>query len=147
MTDANAKQVRAQLNKSRAPGLKGEERANSNTCRVLSDALRDAGEERLADLWRAVAEFLDVWAEHRRLCHGHRDALTYASDRTKFIGLDYTDAGYTGGSGMFLVEKETGYVWSIRGYGKKNRIVALHLDALAGAYRDNIQRAKLIGQT
>ena len=66
----------------------------------------------------------------------HYESLNYdeiepklAVDRVAFIALD------RGSSGVFLLEKATGLVWSIRGYGKKNRVVK-HIDDLTAEYRE-----------
>lgn len=111
--------------------LKGTERANAVTFGILSDSLRDAGEEFLADVCGAIARFLPVWKHYERTVRGFTSYETWGTDRNKFIALDYgSENGTYGGSGCYLVEKATGYVWSIKAYGKKNRVVAVTLDEL-----------------
>lgn len=130
----NLKSMKAALNaqaKSKAP----TERANSFTCRVYADAHHDAGDEPTAALWQKVADFLDTWHENGRM-FWHYEHVDYdatepktAIDRNKLIALDH------GSSGAFLVEKATGTVFQIRGYGKKGRPVG-HIDALIARYRE-----------
>lgn len=127
-----AKAVRKVLNAHKKnDALKGMERANAGTFGILSDSLRDAGAEFLADVCGAIARFLPVWKHYERTVRGFTSYETWGTDRNKFIALDYGSEGGTfGGSGCYLVEKETGYVWSIKAYGKKNRVVAVTLDEL-----------------
>lgn len=116
-----------------------EERANAMECFVYSDAIREAGDDRLADMWMEVGEFLQVWSDHLRIVGDWTSMqTTFASDRNKFIALDQ-GVNATGASGVFLLEKETGYVWSIKGYGKKNRIIRTSLRELTEEYRANLE--------
>lgn len=111
---------------------------NSLTCRVYADAHREAGDDHLADTWELVGRFLDVWHESERLFWDYatlnpdEDSPKSAIDRRQMIALD------CGTSGRFLVEKATGYVWSIKGYGKKNRVVWASLaDAIQDYEKSN----------
>jgi len=72
-----------------------------------------------------IQEFLRAWHENGRATFERdRSALIYdeyaikrAKNRRRFIALDRDT------SGMFLVERETGEVYSIQGYGVPNRKV------------------------
>lgn len=142
--DTNTRALRNVVNhgnKDKRYSMKGVERANANAVAILADAVEEAGDASLAAVLRKVAEFLPVWAEHRNRFYGYskkNTAATWATDRNKFIALDYGDTDTTSGSGCFLVEKATGYVWTIKGYGKKNRVCAADLAKLTEIYRENI---------
>ncbi len=148
-TDTNTKLIRESINSSRNYRKLGSEKANADAVLVLSDAVRDAGNDELADLLGSVGRFLKVWAQHRCRVWGYTDCITYASDRSKFIALDYGTSDSMAASGCFLVEKATGYVWTIKGYGKKNRVCATSLDELAATYQANIDepRCNVRGRT
>lgn len=126
--------------------LKGVEKANSVAVSILADAVQEAGDEALAGILRAISEFLPLWAENKDI--GNDDApdfakaVCWATDRNKFIALDYGCVGTTSASGAFLVEKATGYVWSIKGYGKKNRVVAVSVADLIEQYKDANEKSR-----
>ena len=107
---------------------------NSLACVVYADAIEEAGEPELANLWRQVGRFLDVWHENTRLFWTYENLDVdecdpkSAIDRRQMIALDH------GTSGAFLVEKATGFVWGIKGYGKKNRVVSASLGELIAEY-------------
>lgn len=73
-----------------------------------------------------ILEFLKRWHEHGRAefeANGYKN-LHYddynpktAKTRRKYVALD------RGSSGHFLVERETGRVYTIKGYGVPNRLV------------------------
>lgn len=90
---------------------------NSNTARVMSDALRDAGSDREADVWQAVAEYLDAVADRNRVTDpAVAEAglyVVFALDRPKFVEL------YVGG--RLLIEKRTGEVFAARVTGENSR--------------------------
>jgi hypothetical protein len=144
--DATTKALRKAVNhddRATRYDMKGVERANSNAVAVLADAVEEAGNGDLAAILRKVAEFLPVWAEHRNrfYCYSQSNtAATWATDRNKFIALDYGDTDTTSASGCFLVEKATGYVWTIKGYGKKKHICATDLAELTRQYQENIDQ-------
>ena len=50
----------------------------------------------------------------------------HAVEKKKYIYLD------DGGSGAFLIDKEDGTVYTIKGYGVKNRRIG-HIDTITGA--------------
>ncbi len=87
----------------------------------------------------AVAAFLSAWHENGRAAFERStpslDYDTYypktAKDRSKYIALDR--GGEFNRSGVFLLDKATGIVWSIKGYGVKNRQLG-HIDALTAKY-------------
>jgi hypothetical protein len=72
-----------------------------------------------------ILAFLTAWHENGRANFTRNyDVLDYdtyavksAKDRTKFIACDRRD------SGVFLVDRATGDVYSIKGYGRPNRKV------------------------
>ena len=94
-----------------------------------------------------IALFLTLWHENGRE-HFERyytnldyDSPAYAKtakDRSKYIALD------DGTSGAFLVEKLTGDVWTIKGYGRKNRRVGT-LDELIAHYQDANEHNRQLG--
>ena len=146
--DTNTRALRTVVNhggkKEKRFTMKGVERANSLAVAILADAVEDAGDAALAEVLRKVARFLPVWTAHRNRFYSYRNqgvegtAAPWATDRNKFIALDYGDTDTTSASGCFLVEKATGYVWTIKGYGKKNRICGYDLDKLTAEYEANI---------
>lgn len=148
LIDDTTKAIRATVNaKAGKKGfnLKGIDRANSIAFAILADAVEEAGKPELAKVLRDISEFLPVFAQHRSAFYsynkGHEiTAATWGTDRNKFIALDFGDLDTTSASGCFLVEKETGFVWSIKGYGKKNRVVAASVAELTAIYRDNLQQ-------
>lgn len=125
-----AKAVRSKLNElGRSLTLKGVEKANASVFAVLADSVRDAGNEPLAEVLNGVARLMPAIQEHRRAVWGYDTCTIHGSDRNKFIAIDMGSESGTCGSGLYLVEKATGYVWSIKAYGKKNRVVAVSCDA------------------
>jgi hypothetical protein len=133
-------------NKDKGFTLRGVEKANNNAVAILADAVRETGNETLADILNGIAEFLPVWEENKDINNQDAPAFAkaacWATDRNKFIALDYGCVGTTSGSGCFLVEKATGYVWSIKAYGKKNRIVAVSMADLVRQYRESNETAR-----
>jgi hypothetical protein len=85
-----------------------------------------------------IAEFLELWHENgRSFFTKSYPKLDYDSDQyakkakdrgKKYIYLD------EGGSGAFLLEKATGDVFRIKGYGVKGRKIGT-LDSLIAEYR------------
>lgn len=47
----------------------------------------------------------------------------HATDRRKYIALDEEVNGEHFASGHFLIDRETGDIWTIRGYGQRGGIV------------------------
>jgi hypothetical protein len=141
MSSETVKAMKAAVNGDARHPTKDYRRAgNSLTCLVYADAHREAGEEELADLWALVGRFLDVWHENERLFWNYEnlnpdeDCPKSAIDRRQMIALD------RGTSGHFLVEKATGFVWTIKAYGKKNRVAYANLaEAIAGFEKANAE--------
>ena len=83
-----------------------------------------------------IVDFLAAWHENGRASFTREYTnLDYdsfapkvAKERTKFIACD------AGTSGMFLVDRATGDVYSIKGYGRPNRKVGT-VAGLTAAYR------------
>jgi hypothetical protein len=92
----------------------------------------------------AVQDFLAAWHENERpgferdhdRLHFDTYAPKVAKARTKYLALNRDT------SGMFLADRVTGLVWSIKGYGVPNRPLG-SLAALTRAY----QAATLAGRT
>jgi uncharacterized protein (TIGR02996 family) len=135
---------------------------------ALADALEEAGDNDAAGCERKVAgilalagtlpvsigdprvpEFLELWHENGRRyfekCYQNLDydSAYYgktAKDRSKYIALD------SGTSGVFLLEKATGEVFRIKGYGVPNRKKCVGtLDRLIAAYREANEKATQLG--
>jgi hypothetical protein len=148
MKTETAKAMRDAVNKDARHPTKDYRRAgNSLTCLVYADALEEAGDAEQAAVWRLAGRFLDVWHENTRLFWDYatldpdeQDPKS-ALDRRAMIALDH------GTSGCFLVEKATGYVWSIRGYGKKNRVVWASLADAVASYEKANAEARQRGAT
>lgn len=100
-----------------------------------------------------VKDFLDAWHENGRQPfatsyansyaagyydaeHGHRK---HARDRKKFVALDEGD------SGVFLVEKETGKVFTIKGYGRPNHYVGM-IEELTAKYIAATEHNRLVAR-
>ena len=79
---------------------------------LSSDALRDAINRVLAE-WIA-SEGPEFDKQYPALRYAHRD-LPHAVEKAKYINLD------SGNSGAFMVEKSTGNVFGIKGYGQTDR--------------------------
>jgi hypothetical protein len=85
----------------------------------------------------SVTAFLNAWHESERAYfEQHYSALVYdrdapktAKERRKYIALD------NGTSGVYLVDKATGDVYSIKAYGVPNRRLGSLAD-LTARYRD-----------
>jgi hypothetical protein len=86
-----------------------------------------------------VTAFLTAWHENGRALFTQRyenlDYDTYATKsahpRSRFIALDC--GGPSNRSGAFLVEKATGVLYSIKGYGRPNRPLG-DIRALTASY-------------
>ncbi len=81
-----------------------------------------------------IDNLLETWHEvGRRVFEQRYDNLDYdspsyaktAKDRRKYVALD------AGSSGAFLVDKQTGNVFTIKAYGVPNRRIG-HIDELSG---------------
>jgi hypothetical protein len=129
---ATVKALKKNLNANRH--LMGPDRANSATVGVYADAVRDTGDNRLADVWDEVFQFMPVLQEHRRVCWSDDCRSVTASDRAKYIAID------TDGGGMFMIDKETGQVYTIKAYGRPKCIVCQSLRELRVIYQRNIDR-------
>jgi hypothetical protein len=101
--------------------------------RVVRVTVPGAGEAPAAPPYMAdcgtVQDFLAAWHEAGRAAFT-RDyiALDYdaaepkqATDRRKFIALDRCRGGTYHREGVYLLEKATGLVWTVSGYGRPNR--------------------------
>lgn len=85
----------------------------------------------------SVTEFLKAWHESERTYfERHYSALVYdrdspktAKERRKYIALD------SGTGGVYLVDRATGDVYSIKAYGVPNRRLGT-LAELTARYRD-----------
>ena len=84
-----------------------------------------------------ITEFLKAWHESERAYFEHhssalvydRDSPKVARERRKYIALD------SGTGGVYLVERATGDVYSIKAYGVPNRRLGSLAD-LTARYRD-----------
>ena len=93
-----------------------------------------------------VQHFLTLWHENGRASFKRRyrnldyDAEAYrkfARDRKKYIALD------DGPSGIFLVDRQTEEVWSIKAYGVPKRTLGT-LDALIATYTEANEQNRMI---
>lgn len=90
-----------------AKDVQPAERCNSNTCRLIADAYREAGEDGAADLWQGIAELADA----------HQNYLT-------LTGRDGAVSVLVGGAGDIWVVSSKVHRWK---NGKKERLTKTYL--------------------
>jgi hypothetical protein len=88
-----------------------------------------------------VVEFVAAYQENANLALGHLEHITcriVAETRRKYILIDEIDQcdgrDCAGRSGRFMVDRATGRVFTIRGYGQRHRPIGT-LAGLAAEYR------------
>lgn len=96
-------------------------------------------EDRLTADHPMICEFLAGWheagrAEFERRCPSLDYDSYYAKtahERRKYIALDEGSTDGVHRSGVYLVDRATGEVWTIKGYGVPNRRLGTVTDVIA----------------
>ena len=87
-----------------------------------------------------VVEFVAAYQENRNLASSWRCCIVVI-ERRKYLAIDEADANDDGSpseyhrSGRFMVDRETGVVFTIRGYGQRGDRIGT-LEGLAARYRE-----------
>lgn len=87
-----------------------------------------------------VVEFIAAYQENKNLAHSWRYVIV-ATARRKYLAIDEADDNGDGTpsefhrSGRFMVDRETGAVYMIRGYGQRGDRIGT-LEGLAAKYRE-----------
>jgi hypothetical protein len=85
-----------------------------------------------------VVDFVEAFKENRNLAHFFKVDVIAETRRT-YISIDEIDDGdtppYVHRGGLFLIDRETGVVYTIRGYGQRGYRLTT-MATLAAKYRE-----------
>lgn len=108
--------------------------------KVPSIASPKQDKDRLAEIQPLLDRLCQVMDENEMLSSPVYPQKANTKVRNKMIAVD------VGSSGKYLIEIETGYVWNIKAYGQKKRIIAESIEKMIEKYEAvNSRKLKVYG--
>lgn len=82
-----------------------------------------------------IREFMEAYEANQKISRRWCYDRVVAETRRKYILIDETTESGVSRSGRFMVDRETGYVYTILGYGKRGHLIGTSLGKMVAEYR------------